>query len=398
MIPDSSYADLYAETVEHCRTHGAFDPATMGTTPNVGLMAQKAEEYGSHDKTFEVPAAGTVRVVDATGRRCWSTRSEPGDIWRMCQTKDAPIRNWVELAVDPRPRHRRARGVLAGRDARPRRRAAEEGAPGAGGARHRRPADRDHGRRRRHPLHPRTGPQRSGHHLGHRQRAARLPDRPVPDPGARHQRQDAVDRAADERRRAVRDRRRRLGAQARPAVRQGEPPALGLARRVPRPGAVAGAAGGEDRQRAARRSSPTPSTAPPRRSSTRTGRPRARPASWTTAEATSTWRCTGPGNSPTSRTTPSSRRASPTSPSGSPTRRRRSSANSTACRARRSTSAATTSRIPPGPARRCGRARHSTTSWPHWPAPRMPPWSSRTDRPARARPAVHPAVHRGGMA
>ncbi len=99
VIPDSSYADLYAETVEHCRTHGAFDPATMGTTPNVGLMAQKAEEYGSHDKTFEVPAAGTVRVVDATGTTLLEHEVGPGDIWRMCQTKDAPIRNWVELAV-----------------------------------------------------------------------------------------------------------------------------------------------------------------------------------------------------------------------------------------------------------------------------------------------------------
>src|SRR4051812_15185051 len=100
VIPDSSYAPLYAETVEHCRRHGAFDPATMGTTPNVGLMAQKAEEYGSHDKTFEVGAAGTVRVVDGSGATLLEHEVEAGDIWRMCQTKDAPIRNWVELAVD----------------------------------------------------------------------------------------------------------------------------------------------------------------------------------------------------------------------------------------------------------------------------------------------------------
>jgi isocitrate dehydrogenase len=99
VIPDSSYAPLYAETVEHCRIHGAFDPATMGTTPNVGLMAQKAEEYGSHDKTFEITAKGTVRVVDQAGTALLEHPVEAGDIWRMCQTKDAAIQNWVELAV-----------------------------------------------------------------------------------------------------------------------------------------------------------------------------------------------------------------------------------------------------------------------------------------------------------
>ncbi|HEX4250694.1 MAG TPA: NADP-dependent isocitrate dehydrogenase [Pseudonocardia sp.] len=100
VIPDSSYAPLYAETVDFCREHGAFDPATMGTTPNVGLMAQKAEEYGSHDKTFEIAGPGTVRVVDtATGEVLLSHDVDTGDIWRACQTKDAPIRNWVELAV-----------------------------------------------------------------------------------------------------------------------------------------------------------------------------------------------------------------------------------------------------------------------------------------------------------
>ncbi|MGI5125789.1 NADP-dependent isocitrate dehydrogenase [Pseudonocardia sp. CA-107938] len=97
VIPDSSYAALYAETVAHCREHGAFDPSTMGTTPNVGLMAQKAEEYGSHDKTFEV-TAGTVRVLDGETVLLEHEVGD-GDIWRACQTKDAPIRNWVELAV-----------------------------------------------------------------------------------------------------------------------------------------------------------------------------------------------------------------------------------------------------------------------------------------------------------
>jgi isocitrate dehydrogenase len=99
VIPDHSYADLYAETVNHCREHGAFDPATMGTTPNVGLMAQQAEEYGSHDKTFEIAGAGRVRVVDDAGEALLEHDVQEGDIWRMCQTKDAPIQDWVRLAV-----------------------------------------------------------------------------------------------------------------------------------------------------------------------------------------------------------------------------------------------------------------------------------------------------------
>ena len=99
VIPDSSYAALYAETLDHCREHGAFDPSTMGTTPNVGLMAQKAEEYGSHDKTFEITSAGSVRVVDGDGTTLLEHEVDTGDIWRMCQTKDAPIQDWVRLAV-----------------------------------------------------------------------------------------------------------------------------------------------------------------------------------------------------------------------------------------------------------------------------------------------------------
>jgi len=99
VIPDHSYAALYAETVEDCRRHGAFDPATMGSTPNIGLMAQAAEEYGSHDKTFEIEAAGTVRVVDDRGETLLEHEVEAGDIWRMCQTKDAPVQDWVRLAV-----------------------------------------------------------------------------------------------------------------------------------------------------------------------------------------------------------------------------------------------------------------------------------------------------------
>ena len=99
VIPDSSYAALYAEAIDHCRAHGAFDPSTMGTTPNVGLMAQKAEEYGSHDKTFEIAAPGVVRVVDQGGATLLEHDVDAGDIWRMCQTKDAPIQDWIELAV-----------------------------------------------------------------------------------------------------------------------------------------------------------------------------------------------------------------------------------------------------------------------------------------------------------
>jgi isocitrate dehydrogenase len=99
VIPDHSYAALYAETVDHCRRHGAFDPATMGTTPNVGLMAEAAEEYGSHDKTFEIPGPGRVRVIDEDGSALLEHEVDAGDIWRMCQTKDEPIREWVALAV-----------------------------------------------------------------------------------------------------------------------------------------------------------------------------------------------------------------------------------------------------------------------------------------------------------
>ncbi|MDP2126405.1 MAG: NADP-dependent isocitrate dehydrogenase [Pseudohongiella sp.] len=99
MVPDRCYAGVYQETIKFCREHGAFDPSTMGTCPNVGLMAQKAEEYGSHDKTFEIPAAGTVVVLNKAGETVFSHDVKQGDIWRMCQVKDAPIRDWVKLAV-----------------------------------------------------------------------------------------------------------------------------------------------------------------------------------------------------------------------------------------------------------------------------------------------------------
>ncbi len=99
MIPDRCYAGIYQETIAFCQQHGAFDPATMGTVPNVGLMAQAAEEYGSHNKTFEIMADGVVQVVDADGQVLLSHQVQQGDIWRMCQTKDLPIQDWVKLAV-----------------------------------------------------------------------------------------------------------------------------------------------------------------------------------------------------------------------------------------------------------------------------------------------------------
>ena len=100
LIPDRCYAGIYQATLDDCRRNGAFDVRTMGTVSNVGLMAQKAEEYGSHDKTFEIPRSGTVRVVDGDGRTLLEHAVEEGDIWRMCQTRDLPIRDWVKLAVN----------------------------------------------------------------------------------------------------------------------------------------------------------------------------------------------------------------------------------------------------------------------------------------------------------
>ncbi|MCB7479638.1 NADP-dependent isocitrate dehydrogenase [Christiangramia sediminis] len=99
VIPDSSYAGLYQATIDFCKEHGAFDPTTMGTVPNVGLMAQKAEEYGSHDKTFEIPENGSVKVINSKGDTILEHSVEKGDIWRMCQVKDAPVQDWIKLAI-----------------------------------------------------------------------------------------------------------------------------------------------------------------------------------------------------------------------------------------------------------------------------------------------------------
>lgn len=100
VMPESTYATIYQEMINFCKTHGAFDPTTIGTVPNVGLMAQKAEEYGSHDKTFEMPGEGTVRVIDQDDKVVFEHAVEEGDIWRMCQAKDLPIQDWVKLAVN----------------------------------------------------------------------------------------------------------------------------------------------------------------------------------------------------------------------------------------------------------------------------------------------------------
>lgn len=99
VIPDSSYAGVYDAVINFCKENGAFDPSTMGSVPNVGLMAQKAEEYGSHPQTFTAPADGTIKVVDAAGNSLIEHNVEEGDIWRACMAKDAPIRDWVKLAV-----------------------------------------------------------------------------------------------------------------------------------------------------------------------------------------------------------------------------------------------------------------------------------------------------------
>ena len=249
VMPESTFARIYQEMINFCKTNGNFDPRTMGTVPNVGLMAQQAEEYGSHDKTFEIQEDGVANIVDlATGEVLLSQNVEQGDIWRMCQVKDAPIRDWVKLAVT---------------------RARNSGMPAIFWLDPYRPHEAElikkvetylkdhdttgldiqhHVAGPRHALHAGARGPRPGHHLGDRQHPARLPDRPVPDHGTRHQRQDAVHRAADGGWRHVRNRRRRLGAEARQAVGRGKPPALGFAGRIPCAGRFAGRNGHQDRQ------------------------------------------------------------------------------------------------------------------------------------------------------
>lgn len=226
--PESTFSRIYQEIINFCKTNGQFDPTTMGTVPNVGLMAQQAEEYGSHDKTFEIPEDGVANIVDvATGEVLLTENVEAGDIWRMCIVKDAPIRDWVKLAVT-RAHLRDAGAVLAGPVPPARERADQEGQDIPERSRHRRSGHPDHVASAIHALHVRAPGPWTGHHRRDRQHPARLPHRPVPDPGVRHQRQDAVRRSADGRRRNVRDGGGRFGTQARQTIGGGESPALGF--------------------------------------------------------------------------------------------------------------------------------------------------------------------------
>ena len=120
LIPDRSYATLYQASIDDCKEHGAYDPSTIGSVANVGLMAQAAEEYGSHDKTFEAPGNGSIRVVDASGKPLMEQIVEEGDIFRMCQTKDAPIQDWVRLGVASGQDHRPGGHILVGSEPGPR--------------------------------------------------------------------------------------------------------------------------------------------------------------------------------------------------------------------------------------------------------------------------------------
>ena len=235
VVPDRSYARLFQTVIEDCKANGAFDPKTMGSVPNVGLMAQKAEEYGSHDKTFEIPAAGTVRVVADDGKVLLERPVETGDIFRMCQTKDAPIQDWVKLGV---------------------RRARITGTPAVFWLDAKRAHDaqeiakvekylKDHDTKGLdiRILAPVEAIKFSLERIRKGQDTISVTGnvlrdyltRPVSDHGARHLIQDAVGRSAVGGRRSFRDRRRRLGARARAAVPGRGLSALGLARRVPRP-------------------------------------------------------------------------------------------------------------------------------------------------------------------
>ena len=361
VIPDSSYAGIYQAVIDDCRANGAFDPTTMGSVPNVGLMAQAAEEYGSHDKTFEIEArrhgAGRRRLR----RGAAGAQRQPGRHVAGVPDEGRADPQLGRARRHPGPRLRRRRRCSGSTPSR-----AHDANLIAkveqylGRARHRRPADRDHVAGRRVRLLARAHPPRRGHHLGHRQRAARLQHRPVPDPRARHQRQDALDRPAHQRRRPVRDRRRRLGPQARPAAASRRTTCAGTASASSSRWPPASTTWPRRPTTRAPSSSATPSTAPPERSWPRTSRPAARPARSTTGAATSTSRSTGRRSSPRRPRTPSWRRRSPRSPATSPPTSRRSPTSCSPCRARRSTSAATTGPTTPRRPTSCARPRRST--------------------------------------
>ena len=248
-----------------------------------------------------------------SGTALFEHRVEPGDIWRMCRTRDLPIRDWVKLAVT----RARATGHAAifwlDEQRAYDRNVIEKAQRLPEGSRHVGSRHPDHDAGRCHPRHAHTRARRPRHDLGHRQRAARLPDGSLPDPGARDQREDAVDRAAARRRRAIRDRRRRLGAEARAAVRAGELPALGFARRVPRAGRARSRTSARRPATRGRWCWPMRSIGPTAESSTTTSRRSGKSASSTTAAAISTWRCTGrvrwPIRRGTASSVPSSRRS-----------------------------------------------------------------------------------------
>ena len=343
--PESTFSRIYQEIINFCKTHGQFDPTTMGTVPNVGLMAQKAEEYGIHDKTFEIAEDGVADIVDIdTGEVLLTQNVEDGDIWRMPVVKDAPIRDWVKLAVN---------------------RARDSGMTAVFWLDTERPHEaelrkkvkaylKDHDTEGlRIPILPQVWAMRytierrdprTGHHRRDRQHPARLPHRPVPDPGAGHQREDAVHRAADGRRRAVRDRRGRLGAQARQSAGGGEPPAMGFARRVPgarcqprgprqQDGQQAGHVARQDARLRDRKA--VGQQQEPVAQDRRARQPR---------QPVLPRACTGRRSSPRRPRTRSSPNTSRRSPRRWPTTRTPSSPNSPRCRANPSTSAATTTR------------------------------------------------------
>ncbi len=350
VIPDSSYAGIYQVVIDDCRAHGAYDPTTMGSVPNVGFDGAGRRGIRLPRQNLRNPHNGTVQVVDRHRHDVLlETPVAAGDIWRMCQTKDVADPGLGQTRRHPRPRHRNPGRVLARHRPRPRRHPDHQSRTVSGRPRHRRPGHLHQVPGRRDRLHPAPDPPRPRHHLGHRQRPARLPDRPVPHPRTRHLRQNAVRGAPDQRRRPLRNRRRRLRPQTRPTTRQRKLPALGQPRRIPRP---------RRQPRTPRRHHQQPPSPSPRRHPrpghrhlprTKTNPPPAGSAASTTAAATTTSPYTGPKNSPPKPTTPPSPPPSPTSQNNSPTTKPPSPTNSSPSKAPPPTSAATTAPTTPKP-------------------------------------------------